>query len=71
MIQFCSHNIKNCLSNVFLQVRDSGGKDAVQLDVYLPLPVFEGNMSGHLKCIKCNMLSYISGQDECQHILSN
>lgn len=56
---------------MFLQVRDSGGKDAVQLDVYLPLPVFEGNMSGHLKCIKCNMLSYISGQDECQHILSN
>lgn len=41
-MHFCSDSdIKNGSLCVF-QVRDSGGKDAVQLDVNLPLPVFEG-----------------------------
>lgn len=54
MIKFYSYiDIKNCSSNVFIKVGDGGGKDAVQLDVYLPLPVFEGNILGHLRCIKC------------------
>lgn len=35
------------LYNVFFQVRDSGGKNAVQLDVHMPLPVFEGNILVH------------------------
>lgn len=32
------------------QVRDGGGKDVVQLDVYLPLPVFKGNVFHLFRC---------------------
>lgn len=35
--------VSNSLNyRMFAQVRDGGGKDAVQLDVHLPVPVFKG-----------------------------